>query len=297
WETSLRHLTFTAGVLGGAAERCAARFRAAFEDYRFHEGLAALWELIGWTNRYIVAMEPWRLAKDPDKRELLDACLYEAAEAMRIVAVALVPVMPGAAQEIWSRLGCPGRAADQGLGALAWGGLKAGWRIRMGAPLFPRIDKPAYFAGGAGAGPSGTKAVHKEKPMEPTQPEKPAPGAATPPASSVAQPDAGTITIDDFTRVKLRVGRILQAERLAGADKLLKLNVDLGDETRTVLAGIALQYAPEALIGKCVIVVANLAPRKMRGVESQGMILAADDGGRPIVATFEPDAPPGAVVR
>ena len=117
----------------------------------------------------------------------------------------------------------------------------------------------------------------------------------TPPAP--APPQSDTITIDDFMKVKLRVGRVLEAEKVAGADKLLKLIVDIGTEKRTVLAGIALVYAPEALVGRSVVVVVNLAPRKMRGVESQGMILAADDSGRPIVVGFESEVPPGAVVR
>ena len=117
----------------------------------------------------------------------------------------------------------------------------------------------------------------------------------TPPAPT-AQP-SDTITIDDFMKVKLRVGKVLEAEKVAGADKLLKLLVDIGTERRTVLAGIALQYAPEALVGRSVVIVANLAPRKMRGIESQGMILAADDNGKPIVVGFESEVPPGAVVR
>jgi len=259
-----------------AARSAAAAYTEAFETYRFHEGLAAIWTLVSETNRYIVRWEPWSLAKDPAATGRLDAVLHNAAEAIRIVAVALSPVMPAAAAEIWRRLGCPGAVEDRGLAGLAWGGLAAGQRVRGGPALFPRIDKTAYF--------SSTKT--KEKTME------------QPPARPEAAPPAGeTITIDDFMKVKLRVGRILEAEKLAGADKLLKLLVDIGEERRTVLAGIALQYAPETLVGKSIILVANLAPRKMRGVESQGMILAADADGRPIVATFESEVPPGATVR
>ena len=118
-----------------------------------------------------------------------------------------------------------------------------------------------------------------------------------PDPTQAGAPASDTITIDDFMKVKLRVGKVVEAERLAGADKLLKLQVDIGTERRTVLAGIALQYPPETLLGKSVILVANLAPRKMRGVESQGMILAADAAGTPIVATFESEVPPGSTVR
>ena len=133
--------------------------------------------------------------------------------------------------------------------------------------------------------------------MDQPAPDKPgAPGEPTP-AQAAPVPQPATITIDDFLKVKLKVGKILEAERLAGADKLLKLVVDIGDERRTVLAGIALVYEPGTLVGKSIVLVANLAPRKMRGVESQGMILAADDAGRPIIATFESPVPPGATVR
>lgn len=251
--------------LARAAAEAASGWRDAFDDYRFHDGLAALWALVGETNRHIVRWEPWSLAKDSAKKELLGRVLYEAAEALRIIAVGVSPVMPEAAREIHRRLGCEEGPADAGLEGLSWGRLRAGQEIRAGESLFPRIDKKAYFS----------TTTRKEAHM-----------------------DAGdTITIDDFMKVKLRTAKIVQAEKLEGADKLLKLTVDLGGETRTVLAGIALQYAPETLVGKTVILVANLAPRTMRGVESQGMILAADVDGRPIVATFEPDVPPGATVR
>jgi len=269
-------------TLVDAAARATADYTAAFDDYRFHEGLASLWGLVSETNRDSVRGEPWSLAKDPAKKDRLDTVLYNAAEAIRIAAIALLPVMPAAAAEILRRIGCPGSAQRAAPGSFDWGGLAAGTRITNGPPLFPRIDKAAYFS-------SNTR---KEKTMEqpPVQPEPAQPAQPTPAASD-------TITIDDFLKVKLRVGRVLEAEQLAGADKLLKLLVDIGTEKRTVLAGIALQYAPETLVGKSIILVANLAPRTMRGVESQGMILAADADGKPIVATFESEVPPGATVR
>jgi len=269
------------GILRGRAEHAVREFRAAFDEYRFHEGLAAIWELIGWTNRYIVAMEPWKMAKDdsPAGRDRLDAVLHDSAEALRVVAVAISPVMPSAARAMWAQLGCSGEPEARGVEGLTWGGLQPGQRVRREGSLFPRVDKAAYFS------------TLKETTMD--QPEATPPVAGAAPAAATGD----TITIDDFLKVKLRVGRVLQAERVAGADKLLKLLVDIGTEKRTILAGIALQYAPESLVGKSIILVANLAPRKMRGVESQGMMLAADDGGRPIVATFESEVPPGAVVR
>ncbi len=275
-------------ALPEAAARAARDWQAAFEEYRFHDGLAAVWALVGETNRYLVRWEPWTLAKDSTRAATLDTVLHHAAEAIRIVAVAVSPVMPGASRTIWEQLGCRGEPAG-GLAALEWGESLPGLRIRRGAALFPRIDKAAYFAATAPGTPGAPAAQPtKEKTMDqtPTQPT-PAPAA---PASDM-------ITIEDFQKIKLRAGKIVAAERLAGADKLLKLNVDLGTETRTVLAGIALHYAPETLVGKTVILVANLAPRKMRGVESQGMVLAADTGTSVLVATFEGDVPPGSTVR
>ncbi|HET6372461.1 MAG TPA: methionine--tRNA ligase [Candidatus Polarisedimenticolia bacterium] len=273
--------------LAQAASRAALEYRAAFEEYRFHEGLASIWTLVSETNKYLVRWAPWSLSKDPSQRARLETVLYTAAEAIRVVAISLAPVIPAAAQEIWSQLGCLGAVGSQSLSSLTWGGLVPGQTVRRGASLFPRIDKAAYF-GAAASTPSSTissETLRKETTMDPSPPAAPIPEASS------------TITIDDFMKIKLRVGKIVEAERLAGADKLLKLLVDIGTEKRTVLAGIALQYAPETLVGKSIVLVANLAPRKMRGVESQGMILAADADGRPIVATFEADVPPGAVVR
>ena len=264
------------GELAGPAAHAVSEFRAAFDECRFHDGLSAIGALVGETNRFLVRWEPWSLAKDASRGAQLDMVLHNAAEALRLVAVALSPVMPGAAQEIWRQLGCAGQVSECRADALAWGGLRPGQKASRGAALFPRIDKAAYF---------------KETKME--QP----PSTPATAASPAAPPASETITIDDFMKVKLRVGRILEAEKVAGADKLLKLLVDIGAEKRTVLAGIALQYAPESLVGKSIILVANLAPRKMRGIESQGMILAADADGKPIVAGFDSEVPPGATVR
>lgn len=128
--------------------------------------------------------------------------------------------------------------------------------------------------------------------MEPT-PDRPASAAET----TSTGPERPSLSIDEFLEVDLRVARVLSAERVAGADKLLQLRVDLGREERQLVAGVALAYAPEALVGKTIVVVANLKPARIRGIESQGMLLAADSGGRPIVATFDEAVPPGTRVR
>ncbi len=273
------------GALREAAAAATAAWREAFDDMRFHDGLAAIWTLVGEANRYIVRHEPWTLAKDPGRRGQLDTVLYEAAEALRLAAVTTLPVMPSASRTLLAQLGCPEEADATGPEVLDWGRLLAGATCRPGEALFPRVDKKAYFANITSPGASSGGAKPEEKTMEQS------------PGGAAGAGPSDTITIDDFLKVKLRVGRILEAEKLAGADKLLKLLVDLGDEKRTVLAGIALQYAPESLVGKSCVIVANLAPRAIRGVTSQGMLLAADEGGRPIVATFESEVTPGTTVR
>ncbi len=257
--------------------------REAYEEYRFHEALASLWDLVSEANRYIVRWQPWTLAKDPSSRGTLGVVLREAAEALAAVAVALSPVMPDAAQELWERLGGDGRCRDHDLfrrpPERRWNILSEGHRVRRGEALFPRIDKDAYF---------------KETSMEPSTPTPPAPTA---PQSPPAPAASDQITLEEFQKVRLRTGKVQSAERIQGADRLLKLTVDVGSDVRTVVAGIAQQYAPESLVGRTVIIVVNLKPARLRGVESQGMLLAADVGGAPIVASFDREIPPGSVVR
>ncbi len=268
------------GVAGQALEACS----KGYAEYRFHEGLASLWDLISETNRYLVRWEPWALAKDPSRRDLMGSILREAAEALAAVAVALSPVMPGAAEELWSRLGGEGRCCEHDLfrrdTGNRWGLLGTKRKVRRGDPLFPRVDKEAYF---------------KEAEMEPSSPTpKPPEGR---PAAAPRETPGDPISIDEFMKVQLRTGKVLQAERVQGTDRLLKMTVDVGTDVRTVVAGIAHVYPPESLVGKNIVIVANLKPAKVRGIESKGMLLAADVAGTPIVAVFDRDVPPGSVVR
>ena len=269
--------------LRDVGRRCIESARLGFNEHRFHEALASLWELVSETNRYIVRWEPWALAKDPAKRATLGAVLREAAESLAAVAVAVSPVMPAASQELWERLGGAGACASHDLFRRPvdrrWEILESGRKVRRGDPLFPRVDKVAYF---------------KETPMEPTKPSSPPPGA---PAPQPAAAPSDQISMEEFLKVRLRTGKIISAERVPGADKLLKITVDVGTDVRTVVAGIALQYTPETLVGKSIIVVVNLKPAKIRGVESHGMLLAADMSGAPIVAIFDREVPPGCIVR
>ncbi|MDE3110888.1 MAG: methionine--tRNA ligase subunit beta, partial [Acidobacteriota bacterium] len=274
--------------------------REHYDRYRFSAAVQDVWRLIAQVDAYLVQEQPWKIAGDPVHRPRLREVLYSAAEALRIIAALAHPVLPDATQQIWRCLGQPGRLADLQLDSLAWGGLKAGTRITKPDAVFPRVEieelserieamendirNPAAAAGGPGAGaptaaPAGT-------------------GSA---ATTAAAPAAGNakITIDDFAKVELRVGVVKSAERIPNADKLLKVFVDIGDEVRQVLAGIAMAYAPEDLVGRKVVVVTNLAPRKMRGQESNGMLLAASAGadGKPVLCTFAEEIAPGSKVK
>jgi methionyl-tRNA synthetase len=260
----------------------------SFEHLDFSGGLAHIWELIGLLNRFIVQNEPWKLAQDEGRRWALDSVLYTVVEGLRIVAVLLAPVMPSSAVEIWKRLGVKGEVTSASLEHFSWGELKPGVPITRGEPLFPRIDKSAYLSEAGAA-----KETVMEKP-------KPAAGAAAAPPDPPAPPPAGTteIGIDEFARVDLRTARVVEAERVQGADKLLKLTVDLGTERRTIVAGIAARYAAESLVGRTIIVVANLKPAKLRGVVSQGMLLAASDAsGSPFLLTTAEPVEPGLKVK
>jgi methionyl-tRNA synthetase len=261
-----------------AAEAHAA-WRKAFDDYDFSGGLAAVWRIAGELDRYLVKHAPWSLAKDPAQRPLQAAVLRGAAEALLQIAAMAAPAMPVACAEIAARLAT---SIPEDLATFRWGLLPAAAPVRRGEPLFVRVDRTAYFS-------------QETKPVDEIKPDV-AP-AAIPPVAAPSTAQVELLSIDDFMKIDLRVALVLTAERVAGADKLLRLEVDLGTEKRQIVAGIAKAYAPEQLIGKRIVVVANLKPAKLRGIESQGMLLAGDAGGRPIVATFEEDVPPGTRVR
>ncbi|HEX2279714.1 MAG TPA: methionine--tRNA ligase [Candidatus Tectomicrobia bacterium] len=261
-----------ANVLAEAAAKLLPDLDPLLNELAFHRALARLWEYIRLVNRYVDEQAPWALARDPAQRRRLDTVLYNQIESLRIIALLIFPFMPHTAASIWRQLGIGQEIAQQSLAtAMAWGGMPPGTQIRPGAQLFPRID-----AAGAAATPEPTAAVVES----PTPEESPV-----------------TVSFDEFQKLDLRVGRIVSAEPVPKANKLLKLTVDLGQEQRTVVAGIAQSYSPEALAGKSIIVVANLAPRTLRGIESQGMVLAAESDGRIILAGFDGPATPGSKVK
>jgi methionyl-tRNA synthetase len=250
-------------------------------------------------DKYIVETKPWALGEkqDDESRSRLATILYTSAEALRIVTALAHPVIPEATAKIWGQLGL-GDIRKFPLSELQWGQLKLGTRLGEVQSVFPRADKSTIerMQKMEEQGRSATTAV-EEKPAEETRvktldtPAAPANVTAPKPAATV--PD-GKISIEDFAKVELRVGQVKVAEKVKGADKLLRLEVDLGSEVRQVVAGIAEAYAPETLVGRKVVIVVNLAPRKLRGLESNGMIVAASpEGGKPVLAAFLEDVPVG----
>ncbi len=241
----------------------------------FQKSLVEIWQVIGLANRYIEQAAPWILAKDPDKKERLQTVLFYTTEAIRVVSLLIAPFMPGAADEISKQLGLsenfPNTALQE---ACRWGKLPPGLPISKGKALFPRIKPPSEADKKESSAPQSKQKNH-------TVPASPKP----------------LITIDDFSRLDLRVGVIQSAEKIKGAKKLLVLQVDIGSETRQVVAGIAERYTPDDLIGKEVTLIANLQPATIMGVDSQGMLLAA--GGKTVLglATFQEKIPPGTTVR
>src|SRR6516162_7627973 len=273
------------------ARQTIATFHAQFEQFQFSRALETAWGLVAAVDKYIVENEPWAVAEkeDQDSRARLATILHTAAEALRIVTALTHPVIPQATACIWEQLGL-GDISKLDLRNLAWGQLPFATRLGKVKGVFPRADKDTV---------ERMQLMEAEQAAQVTAAES---GAVIEPAAIAAPatvPANNTITIDDFAKVDLRVGQIRVAEKVKGADKLLRLEVDLGSETRQIVAGIAKAYEPEKLVGRKVVIVANLAPRKLRGLESQGMIVAASygDDGVPVLAGFLEDVPVGARLK
>ncbi len=268
----------------------------AYERFEFSKALESVWVLIAAVDKYIVDNAPWKLFKDPTEQHRLDEVLYTSAEALRIATALLYPVMPQSSAKIWSQLGCMKPLETLRTPELNWGHL-TGKQV-LGAPktVFPRADAKIVIPK-----MQELEAEELKRQLEilGKKPES-APAAAPDKAASAAKTAApGQITIDDFAKVDLRVGIVKDAVAVKGSDKLLHLHVDIGEpEPRSIVAGLALAYKPEALVGQKVVIVANLAPRKLKGLESQGMVVAASrEGDLPVIATFIEDIPPGAKLK
>jgi methionyl-tRNA synthetase len=257
----------------------------------FHVSLALqeTWDLIGRLNRYIVAREPWALAKDPAKRALLETTLYVSADMLRVIAALIEPVMPDTAERIRRMLGVPRELWS----TLRPGTLAAGVALGQVEPLFPRIDNTIEELRAMTTGPDSTSSLAAPA----AAPEPAAPSAASPTVAPAPSDDA-RIAIDEFMKIDLRAARILEAEAVPKSKKLIKLRVDAGSEQRTILAGIAEAYQPADLINRMVVIVANLKPAKLMGIESNGMLLAASsEGGKPTLVAVPEGVEPGWRVR
>ena len=300
-----------AGPLADTAAAAVASYQRAMDTYALHRGISAAFDVVDRANEFIAAVQPWTLAKDPARADELDRCLFDVSEAVRIAAVLLLPVMPTSAAEILRRVG---ETRDVGTLRLdrdtAWAAAPGTARtIVKGEALWPRIDAGKARDAVAVTGPGGPLPTKKERAMEeadqPAVTDAPAAVAAAAAAAPAAAPaaqnaDEARIAFDDFMKVDLRVGRVVTAEAVPKSKKLVRLELETGSGVRQVVAGIARAYAPDTLIGRHVVFVANLQPATIMGVESNGMVLAATDaGGEPVLLT--PDdparAPAGSKVR
>lgn len=235
-------------------------YRAAMDRYALNDGIKAIWAYVGAANKYIDETTPWILAKDPAQAKRLEAVMYNLADAVRNIAILISSMMPFTAPKIFAQLGL--ETPEQfDLNDVAWGNFPDGTKVAKGQPIFPRIEEEEE-----------DKAPEPKKEAKPAKKDK----KAEKKAEGVVTPDQ--CTIEDFGKLDLRVGTIQKAEKMPNADKLLKIEVKVGDEVRTIVSGIAPYYKEEELTGKNVIVIANLKPAKLRGVESRGMLLAASDG-------------------
>ncbi len=258
--------------LESRVKECMANWESDFDTYQLSKAMEVVWALLSDLNKFIVEQEPWTLAKDPERKTVLDTVLYVCAESIRLIALMVSPVMPGKAQEIWGRIGYDGTVMDCAMTHMRFGSLKAGSPVKDSKKhLFARVDTEEYLkTKPAEAAADETKADQAEEKMD------------------------DRIDIQDFAKVQLKVAKILEAEKVEKSNKLVKMKVTLGDEERQIVAGIALQYAPEDLVGRQIVIVANLKPAKLMGIESQGMLLAASgDDGAPFLLSVDEGASPG----
>ena len=261
----------TSDTLARIGETASAAYRGAMDAFAIHEGASAAFRLIGAANEFIADTAPWALSKEPAQADRLTQVLFDAAEAIRLAAVMLYPIMPRSSAEILRRVG--------------GGGL-----VNLDRDLEWRTDGERLFLQEGPLWPRKERTLVTDKPISR--------GLPMPEAQPAAPRTEGRISIDDFMKVDLRVGRVVAAERVPKSTKLLKLVVEVGAEQRTMVAGIAEAYEPEILIGREVVVVCNLEPAKLMGIESNGMVLAASpNGGKPTLVSLQDPVAPGTRVR
>jgi methionyl-tRNA synthetase len=266
-----------------------------YDKFEFARALEVIWSVIAAADKYLTTEQPWALGDSPEQMSRKATILWTTAELLRIMAALAYPVLPESTARVWSLLGQKTAIGATELDGLRWGQLAPGTTLGKFQALFPRVEKTEAI--------ERIEAMANEE-LNPTPPKAVAQAVSAPASgtAAAAAPSPGIgekIAIEDFAKVEMRVGQIKTAERIVGADKLLKLTVDIGSEIRQICAGIAQHYEPESLIGRKVIVVVNLAPRKLRGVESNGMIVAASVGpdGRPVLAGFHEDVEVGSRLK
>ncbi|MBX7040959.1 MAG: methionine--tRNA ligase subunit beta, partial [Nitrospira sp.] len=267
-----------------------------FNALQFRDVLLMIEELNGCCDEYIDKSAPWKLAKQPETQPQLHTVLNTSARALRLLALLLYPFMPKAAAQMIEQLGLSldlsrPLAAEAG----RWDAPLAGSKIQKGASLFPRIESKPQGAKPVSDTPASPQPTAAAPSAAPAAPQSPAPAATPAAAPAPAQP--AQISIDDFMKIQLKAAKVLAAERVPKSEKLLKLQVSLGTEQRQIVAGIGKKYEPEALVGKTIVIVANLKPAKLMGIESQGMVLAAGDSEVRGLATFVEDVEPGTKVK
>lgn len=234
--------------------------------------LEAILKLVREANRFVEIQAPWNLAKDPNGRLRLEITIYGLLETMRYLAILLFPVIPGKAQEIWDQIGAEGEIGVSRVDDLKqWGGLRPGRNVKPARPIFPRIEGNTY---------DKPKGISKKLEVP-----------------KMSKENADLIPFSQFQKLKFRVARVIEVEKVKDTDRLLKLQISLGDETRQLVAGVAQHYSPESLVGRQIVVVINLEPATIRGVESQGMLLAASEG--PNLSLLQPDSeiPDGSEIK
>ena len=284
-------------------------YQAAMDEFALDRGAAAAFRIVDAANEFIASSEPWVLARDASRADVLSQTLFDVAEAIRVAAILLLPIMPRSAAEILRRVGETKKVAEIRLSDAQW--RQEGERVIAKADaLWPRSDSnqrstrveetknvnPAQANPPAPATPAAPEKTTAAA-ASPVAPEKATAAAASPAGEKPAAVD-GRISIDDFMKVELRTAKVLTAERVPNSKKLIKISVDVGTEQRTLVAGIAEAYEPDALVGRTVVMVFNLKPAKLMGIESNGMVLAASpDGGKPTLVGFDQEIAPGTRVR
>jgi methionyl-tRNA synthetase len=271
-----------ANELREVAEQVVSEYLKSMDDLAFQRAFDAAWKLLVAVNGYIVAREPWKKFKESGPDETLSRILWNTLEAQRIVWVMMAPFMPSTSREALARLGADANFISSD--ALRWGALPSGVPVRVADPIFPRIDAAAYIHGGA----------MEEKTETPAAPANAGPPIET---TQAASPDLAKVTIDQFMEVDLRVAEVRAAERVPKSKKLMKMTVFTGDEERTIVAGIATKYSAEELVGRKIVIVANLQPAKLMGIDSNGTILAASIDGEPSLLSVDASVPAGTKVK